>query len=221
MRYEIKFILNDFELFKLRSWIVSQTRFKKKYDTRKVNSIYFDDINDSSANDNLAGISFREKYRLRWYNNDFNKILKFELKKKVNKLNYKEYFDFQLSEKISSEMTNKEYANIFHKKLLNWNSRYTFELFPKIQIQYSREYYEDINNVRLTIDNKIRFWKSLDNEKIFYGSYLNYDLNIVEIKFSPDLYGYVSKLLNYTRFLPKRHSKYLIGLASFDELKYF
>jgi len=54
MRYEIKFILNDFELFKLRSWIVSQTRFKTKYDTRKVNSIYFDDINDSSANDNLA-----------------------------------------------------------------------------------------------------------------------------------------------------------------------
>ena len=74
MRHEIKFILNDFELLKFKSWIISQTRFKKKYEPRTVNSIYFDDINDSSANDNLAGISLREKYRLRWYNNDFDKI---------------------------------------------------------------------------------------------------------------------------------------------------
>ena len=65
------------------------------------------------------------------------------------------------------------------------------------------EYYEDINNVRLTIDNKIKFWKSLDNQKMFYGNSLSYELNIAEIKFSPDLYGYVSKLLNYTRFIPK------------------
>ena len=221
MRHEIKFILNDFELLKFKSWIISQTRFKKKYEPRTVNSIYFDDINDSSANDNLAGISLREKYRLRWYNNDFDKITRFEIKKRVNRLNYKEYFDFEPSEKISSEMTNKNYAEICHKKLLNWNPRYSFELFPKIQIQYFREYYEDINNVRLTIDNKIKFWKSLDNQKMFYGNSLSYELNIAEIKFSPDLYGYVSKLLNYTRFIPKRHSKYLIGLASFDELRYF
>ena len=82
MRYEIKFILNDNELAEFKSWIISQTRFKKKYNPRIVNSIYFDDINDSSANDNLAGISLREKYRLRWYNKNINKIAKFELKKK-------------------------------------------------------------------------------------------------------------------------------------------
>ena len=113
MRHEIKFILNDFELLKFKSWIISQTRFKKKYEPRTVNSIYFDDINDSSANDNLAGISLREKYRLRWYNNDFDKITRFEIKKRVNRLNYKEYFDFEPSEKISSEMTNKNYAEIW------------------------------------------------------------------------------------------------------------
>ena len=221
MRYEIKFILNDSELEEFKSWIISQTRFKKKYNPRIVNSIYFDDINDSSANDNLAGISLREKYRLRWYNKNINKIAKFELKKKINRLNYKEYFELGDTMRDHSILTNKDYADICHGKLFNWNSRYTFELFPKIQIQYAREYYEDIKNVRLTIDNKIKFWKSLESEKIFSGNYLNYELNIAEIKFSPDMYNYVSNLLNNTRFIPKRHSKYLIGLASFDELRYF
>ena len=221
MRYEIKFLLNDLELIEFKSWIISETRFKKKYDSRIVNSIYFDDIYDSSANDNLAGISLREKYRLRWYNNDFNKIAKLELKKKINKLNYKEYFDFETIKKNPSNMSNKEYANICHKKLMNWNSKYIFELFPKIQVQYTREYYQDIKNTRLTIDNKIKFWKSVDNEKMFYGNYLNYEFNIAEIKFPPNLYQHVSKLLKNTRFIPKRQSKYLIGLALFDEFKYF
>jgi len=209
MRFEIKFILNDLEFSKFRSWIITQTRFKKKYEPRIVNSIYFDDVNDSSANDNLAGISLREKYRLRWYNNNFNKLAKFELKKKVNRLNYKEYFDFDYTRKDLLHMSNKEYADICHRKLQNWNPRYTFELFPKIQIQYSRQYYEDIKNVRLTIDSKIRFWKSVDNEKMFYGNHLNYGLNIAEIKFPPDLYSHVSELLKNTNFIPKRHSKYL------------
>ena len=59
MRYELKFVFNNHELFKFKSWLISETRFKKKYSPRIVNSIYFDDINNGSANDNLAGISLR------------------------------------------------------------------------------------------------------------------------------------------------------------------
>ena len=221
MRYELKFVLNRAELYKFKSWIISKTRFKKQYTPRIVNSIYFDDINNTSANDNLAGISLREKYRLRWYNSNFNSLAKFELKKRINRLNYKEFFKFDYSKGLLQNFSNKNFADICQNKLFEWNYRYTFELFPKIQIQYNREYYEDNKKVRLTIDKRIKFWKSLDDKQMFYGHPLDYDLNIAEIKFSPELYNYVSILLNQTRFIPKRHSKYLIGLALFDEVKYF
>ena len=94
MRYEIKFILNSIEFDKFKTWLLINTGFVKKYEPRLVNSIYFDDLNNSSANDNLAGVSIREKYRLRWYNKDFSHLAKFELKRRHNRLNYKKYFDF-------------------------------------------------------------------------------------------------------------------------------
>ena len=78
MRYEIKFILNSIEFDKFKTWLLINTGFVKKYEPRLVNSIYFDDLNNSSANDNLAGIGIREKYRLRWYNKDFSHLAKFE-----------------------------------------------------------------------------------------------------------------------------------------------
>ena len=56
MRYEIKFILNSIEFDKFKTWLLINTGFVKKYEPRLVNSIYFDDLNNSSANDNLAGI---------------------------------------------------------------------------------------------------------------------------------------------------------------------
>ena len=47
--------------------------FVKEYDSRKVNSIYFDDSDLNSLNENLDGNTFKAKYRIRWYGN-LNKI---------------------------------------------------------------------------------------------------------------------------------------------------
>ena len=71
-----------------------KTVLLKKYENRTVNSVYFDDLYNTSANDNLSGISKREKYRLRWYNNNFVNNLKFEVKKRINRLNFKEFLIF-------------------------------------------------------------------------------------------------------------------------------
>ena len=55
---------------------------------------------------------------------------------------------------------------------------------------------------------------------MFYGYKYPYWANIVEIKFEQDSYNYVKDLLRNTNFLPKRHSKYLAGLATLSEIKY-
>ena len=195
------------------------TRFKEKYKPRLVNSIYFDNCFNSSANDNLAGISIREKYRLRWYDNICSEA-KFELKKKENKLNYKKYFILSPSKNKLLDLKNVYFAKLFQKELYSWNNKYSFELFPKVQVQYKRKYYEDFNNVRVTFDNKIKFWQSFENKLPFFGSIFSYDQHIVELKFAPDKFNYVSNLLRKTNFFPKRHSKYLTGLALLSEFKY-
>ena len=64
-RYEIKFVLDNSRLSDAMQWLYNETTAIKTYDNRKVNSIYFDDVGFSSVRDNLAGISQRNKLRLR------------------------------------------------------------------------------------------------------------------------------------------------------------
>ena len=219
MRYELKFIFDNNQLNNFQDWLLQNSSFKKKYENRTVNSVYFDDLYNTSANDNLSGISKREKYRLRWYNNNFVNNLKFEVKKRINRLNFKEFFNFSDSETAKSSSL-KYFASLCKNKLNNNNLRYTFDLYPKIQVQYLREYFEDKNSLRITIDKNIKFWRLIEKDNIFNGQSLNYKFNIVEIKFEPEMYSYVCNILRKSNFIPKRHSKYLIGLSLFDELKY-
>ena len=61
----------------------SKFYFKDIFNSRIVNSIYFDDVNLSSINENLDGISEKTKIRIRWYGD--SKIIKnpiLEIKKK-------------------------------------------------------------------------------------------------------------------------------------------
>ncbi len=61
-RYERKWIYrsND-HLTLINSLIRSNLFFNKQYPNRRVNSIYFDDINYSSIRQNLDGISEKKK----------------------------------------------------------------------------------------------------------------------------------------------------------------
>ena len=94
MRYEIKFPLNYNDLNKLDSWIDSAKQIKNLHSTRYINNIYFDDINFSSANENLGGFSNKQKNRLRWYTdlNDQLSNCTFEIKIIKNRLNYKDLY---------------------------------------------------------------------------------------------------------------------------------
>ena len=219
-RFEIKLVLNQTEFLEFNSWFILNTRFKKAYNSRIVNTIYFDDLKNSSAHDNLSGISFREKYRLRWYGEKLENSAKFELKRKENRLGYKKYFNIPFIKKEISSLKIFELAKIYEKELSLWNSKYFFHLFPKIQVQYKREYYESFNNLRLTIDNNIKYWPAFENYKPFFGMPFLYNYNVVELKFSPESYSDIKNMFRRTKLLPKRHSKYLVGLAILSEVKY-
>jgi len=87
-RIEKKFVFlpgdkRKIELLKIEGF------FKKLYNNRKVNSIYYDTYDLSCLWDNINGFSNRDKYRVRWYNDIKNSEVFFEKKKKLNQINQK------------------------------------------------------------------------------------------------------------------------------------
>jgi hypothetical protein len=91
MRYELKLVCAPHRLAQARSWIrLHPAGFGVAYPPRRVNSLYFDTPHLSSFGENLAGVSERQKLRLRWYGEDVKDIAPvLELKQKRNLLGRK------------------------------------------------------------------------------------------------------------------------------------
>ncbi len=75
-----------------RSWVrMHPAGFGVAYPPRRVNSLYLDTPHLSSLDDNLKGLSLRQKLRLRWYGDEVAGIQPYlELKQKQNLLGRKE-----------------------------------------------------------------------------------------------------------------------------------
>jgi len=91
LRYEIKLVCDPHRLPQARSWIrLHPAGFVVAYPPRRVNSLYLDTLRLSSLDDNLAGLSARQKLRLRWYGDKVTGIQPtLELKQKRNLLGRK------------------------------------------------------------------------------------------------------------------------------------
>jgi len=83
MRNEIKIPINkNFDLY-FYNWKDFKHKITRPFNDRTINTIYYDTDNYITAQDNLAGISKRSKYRVRWYDNE-NKNFNYEIKIKKN-----------------------------------------------------------------------------------------------------------------------------------------
>lgn len=219
-RHEVKLVLNDQELSIFRLWQINHTSIIQSYDSRIVNSIYYDDDANSSVSDNISGISKRQKFRVRWYGSDVAEKPTLEIKTRVNKTGLKMNLDFPEENNSIQTLGLSEIGNIFELVLRKQFPNFSLNLNPKIQVSYGREYYEDTRGLRITIDQNINFCDVSKADKPFSGVIIPYSQNVVEFKFIADLYPMVCDLLRMTNFLPKRHSKYLIGLAKIGQVNY-
>ena len=199
-RFEKKFV------FKSERKIIDNLIFKnaglfyKKYNSRYINNIYFDDVEDTLLDMNIEGISKRFKVRIRWYNDEIEKKI-LEIKIKNNQKNYKLYF------KIHKQINLNEISNCYLVDIVGDSPDLcTLEyLKPVIYNRYRRDYYESfLDNIRLTIDTNLNF-KNLRFEKKFNKTN---NLVIVELKYSKnsDIIKLISNNLN-TRM--SKFSKYV------------
>ena len=89
-------------------------------------------------------------------------------------------------------------------------------------VRYLRKYFEDQVGFRVTFDEKIQFCDLHDEIEPFYLSngLVNYEPKVMEIKFDPSIKDYVTNLVRKLNMTPKRHSKYLVGMAHLGNVVY-
>jgi SPX domain protein involved in polyphosphate accumulation len=225
-RYEIKFIIPYEQVGVVMQWLYSETKLISSYPDRYVNSLYFDDIYYNSVRDNLAGISNRRKLRLRWYHDYQERNIKglvLESKARDGRLGYKEkfklhdsnssLFDVKISDIVDYISNNLEDEEA---KVLLCDNYY----ISVLQVIYKRSYFEDINGLRLTLDDDILFRDAYPYEELSKSTAVSYPHTVMELKFSVEMKNYVSDLIRSLHYVPKRHSKYLIGMAMLNNVVY-
>ena len=72
-RHEVKFFMNEGDYYLLRNQLkhfMKQDQFASEDGTYKIRSLYFDNVYDQAVVEKLSGVLRREKFRLRYYNDD-------------------------------------------------------------------------------------------------------------------------------------------------------
>ena len=199
IRYERKYFLESEKYYLFKKFLINNG-YTKNYDSRIVNSIYYDTDKFKYFKTNIEGLSRRLKVRSRWYNdNTKNKIIEFKIKNGF------------LGKKIYSDFFNEKY-------LINETLKKTGDLVkPIVKISYLREYFiSPCQKFRATVDNNI--YTTIENSKINFNKvYLNQ--TILEFKYSLDNDNIFRTFINNIKF-PfrfKKNSKYVTSLLS---LKY-
>ena len=219
-RYEIKFVLDESSYSDALQWLYVCTNAVNKYPDRYINTIYLDNPDYESVRDNLTGISDRFKTRIRWYDGD--PIVKLEKKIRKGRLVRKETTPLDLGEDFSSELSPLVLRNRINNMLYNKTELNDDYYASILGVRYLRKYFEDQVGFRVTFDEKIQFCDLHDEIEPFYLSngLVNYEPKVMEIKFDPSIKDYVTNLVMKLNMTPKRHSKYLVGMAHLGNVVY-
>jgi SPX domain protein involved in polyphosphate accumulation len=219
-RYELKFVLNNSELADAMQWLYQYTHAREKYKKRKVNSLYLDDVDFTSVRDNLSGVSDRKKIRLRWYGSGDNTSPVFEVKVRDGRLGYKKSYPINSLENRLLKLDIKDIIYECESELRMQGVIIAEPLVPTLQVSFDREYFEDLNGIRITLDQKIQFFSSLPQQKLNNSIPAQYPYNVMEIKFEPHMKTQIAELIKPLHLVAKRHSKYLVGLATLGYVVY-
>lgn len=126
--------------------------------TYSIRSLYFDDLFDTALREKINGVNFREKFRIRYYENDPS-FIRLEKKSKINGLCNKLWVPISIeeTEKIISgdiEWMQNDGRALVRELYLKMKDK---GLRPKTIVDYTRDAFVfPAGNVRVTIDYNIR-----------------------------------------------------------------
>ena len=217
-RSELKHYINyqDYEIIKSRiSKVLTLDKNTNENYEYKIRSIYFENYNDKVLQEKLLGLNKREKFRIRFYNDD-DSFIRLEKKCKIN----------GLCKKISCPITKEQCLKIINNDidfLIKSNEPLLQELYykmktqflkPKTIVDYDREaYIYKIGNVRITFDKNLKtgivsndlFNKNLCTINPIYKNNI-----ILEVKYDEFLPEFILDLLQLGERTKTSISKYAL-----------
>ena len=179
-----------------------------------IRSIYFDNYRDKALREKLDGVQTREKFRIRYYNDDLSFIT---LEKKIK--------HNDLCKKLDAPLTAEEYQRLLQAPgpwMLEHPEPLVGELYckmklqqlrPRVLVSYVREpYIYQAGNVRVTFDSHIR--TSLFERDFAVGTLPDISATdapgdtILEVKFDAFLPEVIRGLLQVGTLRQQAFSKY-------------
>ena len=216
-RHELKYLISFADYLAIRQRI--RTLMKLDENASKdgkylIRSIYFDNADDKALREKIDGVQKREKFRIRYYNDDFSYIT-LEKKMKHNSLCLK--LDAVITEKECRKLLAGDTSwmiahesDIVRELYCKMNSQ---QLRPRVLVSYIREpYVYEAGNVRVTFDSHIRtslFHREFLEEKTYDISALdNHGEHILEVKYDEFIPKVIVDLLQTNGIRQQAFSKY-------------
>lgn len=179
-----------------------------------IRSIYFDNCDDKALREKTDGIAKREKFRIRYYNDNFS-FITLEKKMKINDLCLKHDAtiteaecrkildgDLEWMKEHPSELVRELYAKMRYQQLK-----------PKVLVSYLREpYIYKPGNVRVTFDSCIRtslFTKEFLTKEVADISATDTPQDmLLEVKYDAFLPGIIQDIVQVRGIRQQAFSKY-------------
>lgn len=217
-RNELKYLCSNGELAILKARLSSVLKEDPHVDINgwyHIRSIYFDDLYNSSMQENEDGVSPREKWRIRAYNRS-NERISLECKRKENGMILKQSCLISKDQYVSLMNCNTHNISQNNHPLLNRFLLLQRErlLQPKIIVSYDRKpYICKEGNVRITFDCNISSSKDFD---CFFDAALKKrpilltGRQLLEVKYDEYLPDYIYHAIQMTNMSQLTFSKYYL-----------
>ncbi len=159
-RHEWKHEINYADLLILRSRLraVMKPDAHAKDGKYKIRSLYFDTPSDKALREKIDGVDIREKFRLRYYNDDTS-LIRLEKKSKRGGLCLKQSAKLSASQAQSITQGRIDWMKTDPNELIRelYHKMTVQGLAPKVLVDYIREpFVYAPGNVRVTLDYNIR-----------------------------------------------------------------
>ncbi len=214
-RYEIKLPL-PIELSPwLKGWLhTSRAHWRQAYPPRWVNSLYFDDEQNSAMTANLEGQGKRRKVRLRWYGATLAQIegAALEVKAREGRVGTKRVHRLP---HLCCDLTRLAWPDLLRELTRSPEAREPLLRYPRptLIVRYLRHYYVSATTrIRLTLDERVMvFDQRTSRRPNVRRAFPPRPRVIVELKADPADADALRAFLDELPARPTRHSKYVLG----------
>ncbi len=216
-RHELKFdigIEQYFQLLPRLRAVMKRDPHTGKDGLYRIQSIYCDNYRDKVLREKKDGMQKREKFRIRWYNDDLSQI-KLEKKMKVNNLCLKYSTSLTEAEMLRILSGDADFMRNHRNELARefYFKEKSQLLKPKTLVSYTREPFVFApGNVRITFDSDIRTslyhpWDPEEN-RVLLDARMEPGHMILELKYDSYLPEVISDILQMGNIRQQAFSKY-------------